>query len=190
MTQFTDSFGRYICEGDSITIEADGHEITATIYRDDHDDVPWQREDGHGEVSDWTTRDKRPGERVLSEDRSHHRFYDFQGACQLALRDGWGCEGGLLPNETRKAYAARAAEHDFRVLKAWCDGEWHYYGIAVTVSKDGVELTGKYDHALWGIEGNYPDSDNSHFVEVANELIDEALDDAKIKLTDLCELNS
>lgn len=187
MTQFAESFDRYVCEGDTITVEDDGLTIVATIYADNDSYTPWDREDGHGGVSDWTTRDKRPGERVLNSDRSHHRFYDFQGACKIALRDGWGCDGGPLPNETRKAYVARAAERDFKMLKAWCDDEWRYYGVAVSVSKAGVKLTGKYDHALWGIEGNYPDSDNSYFVEVANELIDEAIDAAKTKLADLCD---
>lgn len=186
MTRFTESFGCYVCDGDSIETVHDGFTIVATVYRDNDGDAPWERDDCRGPVSEWVTRDKLPGERVLISDGSHHRYYDFQEACRIARKDGWGCEGGPRTNESVKAYAARAVERDFDVLQAWCNDEWHYCGVAVTVSKADTRLTGKYDHALWGIEMNYPDSDNSYLVEVANGLIDEALDAAKSRLNELC----
>jgi len=46
-------------------------------------------------------------------------------------------------------------------------------------------LTHQYGHALWGIEGNYPGADNSYLRCVANELLPEALDDARAKLEQL-----
>lgn len=183
---FTEEFGRYVCEGNRITCEVDGFKCTATLYRDDCNDTPWERDCGHGPVSSWTNRGKAPGERVLSVDRESKRFYDFAEAVKIAMRDGWGVEGGRNKGETKKAYAARAAEHDFDVLKAWCNDEWHYFGVAVTVSKAGVGLTGRYDHALWGVDGNYPGSDNSYLATVANEQLGEALDAARAKLAVLC----
>ena len=45
-----------------------------------------------------------------------------------------------------------------------------------------MQLTGDFDHALWGIEGNYPGADNSYFREVANENLHDALADAKAKI--------
>jgi hypothetical protein len=39
--------------------------------------------------------------------------------------------------------------------------------------------------SIWGIEGNYPGEDNSYFLEVADELIEEALSAAKNKLKEL-----
>jgi hypothetical protein len=183
---FEAKFDRYVCEGEQITCEVEGFTCTATLYRDDDNEVPWDRDCGHGPVSAWTSRAKKPGERVLSEDHGSKRFYDFAEACKTAFADGWGVEGGRREGETTKAYAARAAERDFAVLKAWCDDEWHYYGVAVTVSKNGIDLVGEYDHACWGIEGNYPGSDNSYFAEVANEHLGEALDAARAKLRELC----
>lgn len=73
------------------------------------------------------------------------------------------------------------------VMKAWEAGEWFYCGVAVTVERDGVPLTGPYDNALWSIECNYPGSDNSYLSEVAGELLEEALDAARAKLAKLCE---
>lgn len=69
---------------------------------------------------------------------------------------------------------------------AWLADEWHYYGVAVTIWKDDVRLTGEYDHALWGIEGNYPGDEkgnpNTYFRDVANDYLPEALADAKAKI--------
>lgn len=94
--------------------------------------------------------------------------------------------------QVRKFYgarevAARAARRDFEVLQAWCDDQWSWAGVSVTVSRNGVQLVEDYEHALWGIEINYPDSDNSYLVEVANDLAGEALETAKAKLASLCE---
>lgn len=69
----------------------------------DHDyGAPWDNEDGHGPVSDWTTRAKRPGEMVLSESYGKKRFYNFAEACRIARRDRWGA----LPEKYRIEYGA------------------------------------------------------------------------------------
>jgi hypothetical protein len=93
--------------------------------------------------------------------------------------------GGMLPGESKCAYAARAAMHDYKVLKAWCNDEWHYVGVSVTVSRNDVQLIGDYEHALWGIDANYPGSDNSYLRDVANEYAEEALEAARVKLAEL-----
>lgn len=72
------------------------------------------------------------------------------------------------------------------ILEAWRNDEWFYCGVSLTVERAGVELTGEFDHALWGIECNYPGSDNSYLSGVANELLSEALDAAREKLSELC----
>ena len=78
------------------------------------------------------------------------------------------------------------------VMDSWLRDEWHYYGVAVTVWRDGVMLTGEYDHAVWGIEGNWPSrrknvNPNAYFRTVANENLADALDDAKAKVAKWCE---
>jgi hypothetical protein len=88
--------------------------------------------------------------------------------------------GYVLPEHFEREY-----HHALCVMEAWKNNEWFYGGVAVTVKKAGVRLTGRYDAALWGIECNYPDSDNSYLMEVANELLLEALAMAKAKLVEL-----
>lgn len=160
------------------TIEHEGFTITATLHADDDADAPWDREDGHGTVSDWTTRAKLPGELVLSQDGRSRRFYDFAEACAVARRDGWGATGAA-PGASPRALAALAAWRDFERLRTWCADLWHYVGVAVTVTRDAdgeaVTLTGPYDHALWGIESDA----GAYLAEVASDLAREALDAAR-----------
>ena len=52
---------------------------------------------------------------------------------------------------------------------------------------DGLTLD-KFAASLWGIEANYPDSDNAYLSEVANELLSEALAEAKTERTRQCAI--
>ncbi|NJS14067.1 MAG: hypothetical protein HC788_04925 [Sphingopyxis sp.] len=115
---------------------------------------------------------------LLCEDRGLKRFYDFAAAYRIARKDGWGCEPYDIEGETARQKAARAARHDFEVLRAWCNDEWAWCGIAVQVfSADDEGLTDEYEFALWGIEYNYPGSANEYLLEVANDLAAQAYEE-------------
>jgi hypothetical protein len=181
---FTKGFGKFVGDGDRITCEVDGFHVMADVHHDPDMGEPWKEHDGHGVVSEWVSRAKAPGERILITDHKCHRFYDIAASIEIAKRDGWDCEPYNTGSKGERA--ARAVERDFKVLKAWCNDEWMWCGVTVNVSRNGVRLTGDWDHALWGIECNYPDSDNAYLMEVANELLGDALDAARTKLGDLC----
>ena len=72
------------------------------------------------------------------------------------------------------------------VMEAWRKGEWFYCGIVLSVERDGIELD-RHAASLWGIECNYPGSDNSYLAEVANELLAEALDAGRAAAARLSE---
>jgi hypothetical protein len=79
-----------------------------------------------------------------------------------------------------RAYAAAAARADYDRLRRFCDGDWHYLGLIVTASRNGIELASA---SLWGLEsdcGDYLDS-------VARELSGEALEQAQEQLEALCD---
>lgn len=77
-------------------------------------------------------------------------------------------------------------------LQAWLNDEWFYCGVVLSVNIGNLELT---DDAasLWGVEVNYPGMDNSCLTELANEMLPDALDVAKLErkrlLTILKETN-
>jgi hypothetical protein len=160
-----------------------GEKRTAVIaiVQDDNNEAPWENEDGHRPVSEWTRRDKRPGELVLCEDRSSKRYYDFEGACKIALRDGWNAEPYDVPGETRRQRAARAVWADYHRLRKWCDGQWYYVGICLfELPRDGEPRDRRHvadaapfgilrHAALWGIES---DCEGYHET-VARELMSE-----------------
>ncbi len=143
---FKNHFKPYVCEGDTIHCEIDGFDCIATLYRDDCNDRPDERQDG---------------------------FYPSRDPASAGYV-GAKCAA----NPQAFARARRKAE---RIMAAWKNDEWHYYGVAVTIRSNGVLLTGNYAHAVWGIEGNYPiggKKRNNYFRVVANELLPEALNSA------------
>ncbi len=168
------------------TRDANGKRMTlvVAVCDDQGHDAPWDSEDGHGPVSEWTTRAKRAGELVLAEGRRDgaKRYYDFAAACAEARRDGWGSEPFNIEGETPRQKAARAAMADFNRLKGWCDDKWGYIGVALfLLDGDGAECDpakianaepfGEVPHvALWGIESDAGD----YFREVIAELTQQA----------------
>lgn len=125
---------------------------------------PWKEHDGHGPVSERTTRDKRPGERVLHVDYPHRRYYDFAEAVRIARKDGWGCQHP--EHVTRGQKAACAAEQDFQRMRDWCMDYWEWIGVTITITD--AEGNHVADAAVWGIE-----SDSDYWREVAADLVNE-----------------
>lgn len=179
--KFDGTFDDFCCPGDTINAEVDGFKIVAKLMADYGHGSPWDEEDGHGPVSDWTSRDKRPGERILNSNHGSYRYYDVEEAIKIAKRDGWDAPpyGGTLGEK-----ASRAVERDYEALKAWCNDEWYYGGVSLMVSKEGVVLE-EFAASLWGIAVNHPHGDNSYLTEVANELLDEAIRVGKAQLEKL-----
>lgn len=71
-------------------IEVEGFRFRIELEQDEFMGPPWEEHDGHGIVSEWTQRDKRPGEWVLNKDRFSKRYYDFAGTMKKAKKEGWG----------------------------------------------------------------------------------------------------
>ena len=181
---FKKGFDSYVCDGDFIEAAFNGVFYRATIVRDDDVTPPWKSDDGYGPVSEWTSRTKRAGERILNRDHDAFRYYDFEEAVRIAARDGWDSPpyGQGTPGEK----AARAAESDFRFLKAWCDDKWHYVGVVLQATHIRTKIIlFDGDVSLWRIECNAPGEDNSYLKEVADELLPEAIAVADEKLSEI-----
>lgn len=188
---------------DGDTVERGEYIVTVHTERDNDAGAPWDNSDGHGPVSDWTTRDKQPGELLLSSDCGSARFYDYAEACRIARRDGWGISPELhqelfgprrvavkseyrvtngirqdvitewrdIPAVTPSArqIAAAAAMANFEYLRKWCNDQWHYVGVIVTVTdQHGTELA---QESLWGIESHATE----YLLETAEDLALQAL---------------
>lgn len=155
---------------DSDKFERGGRTFRVNMPHDDFDRCPWGDDDGAGIVTDWTSRDKAPGERLLCSDRSSSRFYDWAETMKKAKRDGWGlCDAdkaalaeklGRSPSASQ--IISEAVERDFDRMRRWCDGQWCYVGVIVT------ELESGESDSLWGIESDCAD----YIAELAHEMAD------------------
>lgn len=63
---------------------------------------------------------------------------------------------------------------DANAVAEWARNEWTFCGIVLSVWLDDVCLD-EHAASLWGIELNYPDSDNSYLAECANDMLPEAI---------------
>lgn len=153
----------------NITITIDNLDMTfaVEIHTDDDMPAPWDHCDGHGPVTGWLSRNKRPDELVLNTDRGQKRFYNFKEACAIALRDGWGCKE-LDGTETPRQKAAKAAMADFEYLRAWCNNDWSYVGVTVTLLDSDGNKT-EVQESVWGIE-SLDDQVNYHAQNLADDL--------------------
>lgn len=187
----------FLADGDTFTHA--GHTFIVSIEDDGDQGYPWANSDGHGPVTDWLTRDKKPGERVLYADRNSKRFYDVAEATRIAKREGWGLgDEGLQALIQRKEYnwrnahnkgrlvklpplsgpmekptpgeiTAQAVENDFEYLQSWCNDEWRYVGACVRHVSQDPD--DRYSYATWGIESNADD----YLTVTAHELASECL---------------
>lgn len=148
-------------------IELNGTTYRVEFFHDEGMGAPWEEHDGHGIVSDWETRDKKPGEVIISQDRHSKRFYDVAATMRIAKRDGWGVSDVDTSGMTRAQIIALAVQSDMERMRGWCNDDWHWCGVSVfPLTADGDELRSKTE-SLWGIES---DAD-VYFDEVIDELI-------------------
>lgn len=170
---------------DGEIVEREGLRFRINIEDDPDFGPPWDEGDGQGIISDWETRDKKPGERVLNTDRSSKRFYDIQATTAKAKQEGWGlaperiaewtAKAGRAP--TKKQITAAAVEHNYKWMRGWCTDQWRYCGIIVTllgeVGDGGMDdnVENDYGHAIWGMESE----DDAGIAEYAEEFMDEII---------------
>ena len=159
---------RTLYDGD--TFEYRGHTFRVTMERDDCISEPWKEYDGHGPVSEWVTRAKGPGERILATDRCHHRFYDFAEAIKIAKHDQWRCQHGRTDHATVGELAHCAVEQDYDRLHRWCQDDWCYVVLTVKLLDDDGNETIE-DETIGGVESDSGD----YMVTLAHELADEIL---------------
>jgi hypothetical protein len=177
---------------DGDTFERRGYTFRVNFRDDDTIREPWKEYDGHGVVSEWRSKDsKRPGEKILIEDRGRCLFYDVQATTKIAKKDQWGCkhskiEGGVFisGHETKGEALACAVESDYDRLRRFCSGDWQYIGVVVTMIEfddDDDEADTDERESVWGIESDSAD----YLTETAHELADEILSRVEVDNPDI-----
>ena len=67
--------------------------------------------------------------------------------------------------------------YDAHQIAAWHNDAWFFCGIVLDVLLDGIPVA-PHAAAIWGVEANLS-KDNQHLTDTANELLPEALNEAK-----------
>ena len=155
------------------TMEYKGYLFTIEVDYDEFEEPPWLRCDGHGPVSDWTTRDKKPSEVVLTAVGRAKLYYDFGRAMKVAKEDGW--DAAPYGQGTKGERAERAVRAYIKYLRDYIDNVWVYVTLSVTLKGSG------YTTSLGGVEYDY--SENGHWMTevhlMADELIANKLADSR-----------
>jgi hypothetical protein len=92
--------------------------------------------------------------------------------------------GFIGPGPSHRQRFAEAEAESKAVMEGWRKGDWFYCGLVLCVSLEGIELA-PHATSLWGIEANYPGTDNSYLTEAANELLPDAMTVARETLARL-----
>ena len=155
------------------TMKYKGYLFTIEVDYDEFQEPPWLHCDGHGPVSDWTTRDKKPSEVVLSSIGGANLYYDFSKAMKKAKEELW--DAAPYGQGTRGERAERAVRADVKHLRDYIDNVWVYVTLSVTLRGSG------YTTSLGGVEYDY--SENGHWMTevhlMADELIANKLADSR-----------
>lgn len=162
--------------------EFNGRTFHVELLDDDFCMAPWEENDGHGPVSDWTRRDKKAGEWVLCEERRMKRYYDFSEAMRMAKRDGWDTPPYGVG--TKGERAVRAVMADFEYLRRWCNDQWKYVTLHVILFDDDDDIL--YEDYLGSVEYDY--TSDGYWLEeargLAANIMDEVRDqEQKMKIT-------
>lgn len=91
------------------------------------------------------------------------------------------------PDQKATGCNARQQKRLLAARDAWFNDEWFYCGVVVSVETENGTMLDKHAASLWGIEANYPTgkkNPNAYLTEVANELLAEAEEIAKKKITE------
>jgi hypothetical protein len=158
-------------DGSIITVQ--GMNFKVSLVRDDDMGFPWENEDGHGEVSQWTRRSKAPGEMTLCEAQGMRRYYDFQSAVKLARQDRWNT--APYNWRTKGEQAHQSAMADFDYLRRFCTGDWEYVNVGVSLLDDNDDLM-DYPEAefIGGVE--YDPRDSIYVRQVAEDLANQIIE--------------
>jgi len=107
--------------------------------------------------------------RVQHDPDCSPRDYDAPGCCFDTSSDEYG-------------------EENQKIIDAWDNDEWFYVVVVVSacIDESGHEL-GDYLACLGGVDCNFPGGDNNYLMDVANELLDEAKEEANKELESLRE---
>jgi hypothetical protein len=107
--------------------------------------------------------------------------------------DRFACTGDTIECEVDGVRFVATLAHDTETMPtdfecydpeasaAWDRDEWFFVGVVLSAYV-GEVLIAKHAASLWGVECNYPGSDNVYLMDAANELLGDASEVAHTRI--------
>lgn len=142
-------------EGEEEHILANGWKIKFKIQYDTDHEPPWEDCDGMGVVTNWIhgVCDEEKYGWELCSDHYAHRYFDWRATLPIAIKEGWDAPPYGVGTKQERAMRAMRKTCDF--LRRWCNDDWWYVGLIVTLyDENGEELD---EDSCWGFESEGAD---------------------------------
>lgn len=143
-------------EGEEERVLPNGWKIKfKTQYDTDHE-PPWEDCDGMGVVTDCihgVTDEEKYGWELYSGHYTH-RYFDWRATLPIAIKEGW--DAPPYGSGTKQEQAMRAMRKTFEFLHGWCNDNWRYVGLIVTLYDENDEELG--EDSCWGFESEGADA--------------------------------
>ena len=137
-------------DGEEITELPNGWKIKVEFQRDGDCGPPWEECDGHGEIYEARHRDECLDNWLLNSDRIWHRYYDWKATLPKAIKERWDAKPYGVG--TKQERAMRAMKADYEYLRRWCNDDWWYVGLIVTLLDENNEQID--EDSCWGYASN------------------------------------
>lgn len=144
-------------DGEEITELPNGWKIKVEFQHDGDFGPPWKDCDGMGVIKESSYG--TPGEYgeyddwILNSDHRWCRYYDWKATLPEAMRDGWDSKPYGTRRGKEKAIAAMKSTYEY--LRRWCNDDWWYVGLIVTLLDENEEELG--EDSCWGFESESMD---------------------------------
>lgn len=137
-------------DGKEITDLPNGWKINVEFQRDEDTGAPWKECDGHGKVYETRYREDHMDDWELNSERGWYRYYDWKDTLPIAIRERW--DAAPYHTGTKHEQAMRAMKADCEYLRRWCQDDWWYVGMIVTLLDENDKDIA--EDSCWGYESD------------------------------------
>lgn len=141
-------YGAY--DGEEITELPNGWKIKVKFQHDEDYGPPWKEHDGHGETYETRYSEDHMDDWCLNSERYNYRYYDWKATLPKAIKECW--DAAPYGVGTKQERAMRAMKADCDALRRWCDDDWWWVGMIVTLLDENDEELD--EESCWGYESN------------------------------------
>lgn len=138
-------------DGEEVTDLPNGWKLKVEFLHDSDHEPPWESCDGTGVI------EGNPryglGDEYKEWALGDYRYFDWKATLPIAIKEGW--DAPPYHTGTKHEQAMRAMRSTYDYLRRWCNDQWWYVGMTVTLlDEDDTILR---EDSCWGYESDSMD---------------------------------